>query len=296
MEPLRELVDMPDKSFPVRIFLRSSSEEHVFVHPHWHQEVEILYIIEGTATQQINEHIFSAVKGDIIVIGSDAVHSTYTQRDEDNKIIVLQFNADYFKSSSISSPTTGLIDDFSKYIDYPGSISDRTDIGKSAACCIKKIQDEFSKKERAFELLVEAHIFELMGILVRNFSPNVKTLKHPYQVKKAKEMLRNTFELIDNNYSFPLSLEQAAKASNLSISHFSRLFKRATGMTFKEYLSFYRINKAEEMLISSATYPISRIAFDCGFNSLASFIRAFKHYKKCTPSSYRNKIYPDRIG
>jgi len=287
---------MPDKFFPVRIFLRSSSEEYVFVHPHWHQEVEILYIVEGTATQQVNDRIFGVKKGDIIVIGSDAVHSTYTQRNEDNKLIVLQFNADYFKSSSISSPKASLIDDFSKYIDYPFSISDGTDIGKSVACCLMKIQDEFSKKERAFELLVEAHIFELMGILVRNFGANIKAQKHPYQVKKAKEMLKNTFELIDNNYSANLSLEEVAKASNLSISHFSRLFKMATGMTFKEYLSFYRINKAEEMLISHATYPISRIAFECGFNSLASFIRVFKQYKKCTPSSYRNKNYPDRVG
>jgi len=287
---------MPDKFFPVRIFLRSSSEEHVFAHPHWHQEVEILYIVEGTATQQINDHIFSAGKGDIIVIGSDAVHSTYTQRNEDNKIIVLQFNADYFKPSAVPSPAASLIDDFSKYIDYTGSINDRTETGKSAAYCIEKIRKEFSKKEKAFELLIEAYILELMGILVRNYGANVKMQKHPYQVEKAKEMLKNTFELIDNNYSVHLSLEQAAKASNLSISHFSRLFKRATGMTFKDYLSFYRINKAEEMLVSSPACPISQIAFDCGFNSLASFIRAFKQYKKCTPSSYRNRNYHDKMA
>lgn len=285
MKPLREFVEMPDRSLPIRIFVRSSKQEHVFVHPHWHEEVEILYIMEGTAIQQINDHIFHARKGDIIILRSDAVHSTYTQRYEDNEIIVLQLDAGYFKSSLLNSPTAGLIDNFSKNIDYRNPINIETHTGKSLISCIKKIQDEYCREESAFELLVTAYVFELMGILVRNFCTITRNMEKPYDIMKAKEMLKNTFRLIDINYNGNLNLEQAAKASNLSVSHFSRLFKKATGMTFNEYLSFYRINKAEEML--STILPISEIAFECGFNSLSTFIRVFKKYKKNTPSSYR---------
>lgn len=285
MEPLHELVDMPDRFFPVKIWVRSSSKEHIFAHPHWHQEAEILYIIKGTATQQINGRIFNVKKGDIILIVNEAVHSTYTQRYEDNEILVLQFNTEYFKSSFPASATSTLINEFNRGIDYPNPINAQTHIGKQLASCIEKIYDEFSKKEKAFELLVTSCILELMGMFVRDFKHTAKKWERSYDVAKAKEMLKNTFRLIDLNYSSDLDLRQAAEASNLSVSHFSRLFRKATGMTFKNYLSFYRINQAEEML--STARPISEIAFECGFNSITSFIRAFKKYKKCTPSSYR---------
>ncbi len=285
MEHLHEKVDMPDRFFPVKIWLRSSRREHIFAHPHWHKEAEILFILEGTATQQINDRIFNVKKGDIIVIVDEAVHSTYTQRHEDNAIIVLQFNSDYFKSAFPASATSALIDEFYKGIDYPNPINAQTYIGRQLASCIEKINDEYNKKEKAYELLVKSSIIELMGILVRNFKHIAKRSANSYDVTKAKEMLKNTFRLIDTHYNSNLDLKQAAEASNLSVSHFSRLFKKATGMTFKDYLSFYRINKAEEML--STTRSISEIAFECGFNSITSFIRTFKQYRNCTPSYYR---------
>jgi len=278
---------MPDRFFPVKIWLRSSSREHIFAHPHWHQEAEILYITKGTATQQINDRIFNVKKGDIIIIANEAVHSTYTQRYEDNEIIVLQFNTEYFKSAFPASVTSALVDEFNKSIEYPNPINAQSQIGGQLASCIEKIYDEYNKKEKAFELLVTSYIIELMGMLVRNFEHTAKKLESSYDVAKAKEMLKNTFSFIDMNYCSDLDLRQAAEASNLSVSHFSRLFKKATGMTFKSYLSFYRINQAEEML--STARSISEIAFECGFNSITSFIRAFKHYKKCTPSTYRKK-------
>ena len=62
-------------------------------------------------------------------------------------------------------------------------------------------------------------------------------------------MLKNTFSYIDRNYQNPISLADAAAQSSLSVTHFSRLFKQATGMTFKEYLNLYRVNMAQHALI-----------------------------------------------
>ncbi len=76
-----------------------------------------------------------------------------------------------------------------------------------------------------------------------------------------------------------------------SVSHFCRLFKRTTGMTFTAYLSLYRVNRAEEMLSSPCS--ITEIAYACGFNSPVSFIRSFKQYKNTTPSASRARLETD---
>lgn len=44
MKPNYENVDMPDKTFPIRISMNSSDNHRIFVHPHWHEEIEILYM------------------------------------------------------------------------------------------------------------------------------------------------------------------------------------------------------------------------------------------------------------
>ena len=76
-------------------------------------------------------------------------------------------------------------------------------------------------------------------------------------------MLEKTFDLIDISYFEDVSLKKAALVSNLSIQHFCRLFKKTTGMTFNDYLSFYRVNRAEKLLHSQK--KITEIALECGF-------------------------------
>ena len=62
-------------------------------------------------------------------------------------------------------------------------------------------------------------------------------------------MLAKAFELINEQYDREgLTLAQAAGAVHLSVSHFCRLFKQATGMTFHRYLNHYRIVQARQML------------------------------------------------
>lgn len=287
MKPVRENINMPDKFFPVKIWIRSSRDEYIFAHPHWHEEFEILYIISGKATQQINDRIFNASRGGIVVIGSDAVHSTYTRRDEQNEILVLQFNIDFLKPAFYLSPEMKLLEHFRRGLEYPDVIESNTSPGVDILRCLTEIYDEFDKKAVAYELLVKAHICELVSLLTRNFIGASKKRVSDFGMLRAKDMLRNTFKLIDDNFNGELTLAHAAKTSNLSVSHFSRLFKKTTGMTFKNYLSFYRINRAEELLFT--TRSITEIAFECGFTDVNSFIRTFKRYKKCTPSFYRNR-------
>ena len=128
----------------------------------------------------------------------------------------------------------------------------------------------------------------LTGILERTFGCREF---YPGQYKagnRYREMLKEVFKYIDQYYYNNITLKSAAEIANLSIAHFCRLFKASTGMTFKDYLALYRVNKAEELLYTSAS--ITEICFSCGFNSMTSFNRAFKQFKHCTPSSYRNNL------
>ena len=98
--------------------------------------------------------------------------------------------------------------------------------------------------------------------------------------------LRKSIEFIQNNYSENITVEQAANISNFSASHFSKMFRQLTGTSFTQYLKNYRLELASEKL-NDEERKISEIAFECGFNNLSYFTRAFYEKYDVTPSEYR---------
>jgi len=83
-----------------------------------------------------------------------------------------------------------------------------------------------------------------------------------------------------------LCLATVAKAVNTSTFYFCKLFKRATGLTFTQYLARVRIEKAKSLLLEPHR-RINEVAYDVGFQSLTHFNRVFKEIVGRSPSSYR---------
>ncbi len=285
MKSNHENVDMPDKTFPIRVFLSSSADHHIFVHPHWHDEIEILYMVSGHAMQHINENVFPLMEGDLVIIGSNDVHATYTEQEGRHEILVLQLGIGLIKPMDLIAPESKWIDDFLHNMEFSSSVPVPKEGGM--VDLLYAIQREAREKNPAFELFVKSSVYELIGMLAREYRQFSRKRSGMGEIDKSREMLQNTFQLIDAHYQRDLTLIQAAQASNLSVSHFCRLFKRFTGMTFKEYLTLFRISRAEALLMKDKS--ITEIAYASGFNSIDSFIRAFKRYKRCTPSSYRDR-------
>ena len=83
-----------------------------------------------------------------------------------------------------------------------------------------------------------------------------------------------------------VSLSDAADACHLSVSQFSRLFKREHGETFNHFVSEYRIRRACDLL-SRSPAPVKQVGFGVGFSDLAYFSRAFRRLVGVCPSQFR---------
>ena len=111
MRPYKEELIKREQEFPVDIFIRDSRIEKIYSDPHWHDCYEILYILEGSAQQQINNKNFKAMKNDLIILNEGDIHSTYCDPLENTRILVVKFLTDvvdslyprYFESKYIVS-------------------------------------------------------------------------------------------------------------------------------------------------------------------------------------------------
>lgn len=99
-------------------------------------------------------------------------------------------------------------------------------------------------------------------------------------------LIRGVVEYIEAHYGEDLSLERLAAQINLSPSHFSRLFKKATSSTPYDFILNTRIWRAKMLLLDSRE-TAENIAQRCGFHSLSNFIRAFKKQTGKTPMQFR---------
>lgn len=101
----------------------------------------------------------------------------------------------------------------------------------------------------------------------------------PWQERRAKEMM-------ENHVAQGLSIAQIANSCSLSRSHFSRAFKKNTGVSPRDWFLQIRLDKAK-CLLSDSSLSISQISLDCGFADQSHFTRVFTRMMRVTPFNWR---------
>jgi AraC-like DNA-binding protein len=86
-----------------------------------------------------------------------------------------------------------------------------------------------------------------------------------------------------------LSLEQVAQSVHTSKFYFCKMFKKATGIHFTDYLSRVRTERAKNLLLNP-NLRVSEIAYEVGFQSLTHFNRVFKRILGRSPTDYRGQL------
>jgi len=113
-------------------------------------------------------------------------------------------------------------------------------------------------------------------------------------ISKSRELSSNrvikiTQDYVEQNLSRDIALEDICKRVFLNSQYFSRLFKRETGMTFTEYLTLRRIEKAK-MLLKSEGLPVAVVARKVGFSDANYFSRVFARMEGIPPSEFAKAI------
>ena len=106
---------------------------------------------------------------------------------------------------------------------------------------------------------------------------------------KEKTAVEKVKKYIEQNLSKDVDMAFAANLVDMSYTYFSSLFKKETGMTFSQYVTKVKMEKAMELL-NEYSYKINEIASVVGYDNPKHFSRAFKSYFGITPSEFRETI------
>jgi AraC-like DNA-binding protein len=106
------------------------------------------------------------------------------------------------------------------------------------------------------------------------------------QKQDARDFIRDTILYMRENLSARLTVGDMARENNLSVSHFSSVFHKGTGMSPMDYFIHLKLQKACQMLYNN-DIQIKQIALSIGYEDPYYFSRLFKKYMKVSPDKYR---------
>ncbi len=96
-------------------------------------------------------------------------------------------------------------------------------------------------------------------------------------------------ELITARYVGGITIEEAAEQLNISSSYLSRLFKQETGYTFVDYLTYYRIKIAVDLL-KNPSVKVYEVADLVGYSDARYFSQIFRKITGVTPKEFRDSL------
>ena len=117
-------------------------------------------------------------------------------------------------------------------------------------------------------------------------------LKHPAAAPESgrtQALLESVCVFLQNHYQYDITRDSVAQQFNISPTHLSRLFQTHGHMTFTNYLTHVRIDRAKHLL-RSYNFKLDEIASRCGYHHAPYFCQMFKRVTKLTPAEYRAKI------
>ena len=134
--------------------------------------------------------------------------------------------------------------------------------------------------------------YSAMLRLLRVFAEHLGSVSNQVLVSEThaeNPMITRAKDFIAKNQAEEISLKDVARAINTSTFYFCKMFKKATGLTFTEYLGRTRVERAKNLLLNP-NLRVSEIAFEVGFQSLSQFNRVFKTVAGSAPTEYREKL------
>lgn len=158
---------------------------------------------------------------------------------------------------------------------------------------LKRLEEAFFQSR-----VLDKRQYESILRLLTIFAQHLSTLSNQLAVKEENSeapMITRARVLIADRHAEDLSLETVAKAVNTSAFYFCKMFKKATGLTFTDYLARVRVEKVRNLLLNPHK-RISEAAFEAGFQSLSQFNRVFRRVAGESPTTYRDRLHGAHAG
>jgi AraC-like DNA-binding protein/quercetin dioxygenase-like cupin family protein len=242
-----------------------------------HNFIEILYIKEGSGTLWRMRRKDRLQAPCIVLIPAGTQH-----RLVDNP------------SNPLSILTLSIQNNFVTSLTTEGGLAECQVVSHRTLCATTKgiVEDilyEQTLNHPGAEVLITGKVLELVGLLIHWHTGRLKETKEtPFEQGLSHARVAASIRNLEKSFNHAPSLEEAAERVGLKPRRYSQLFHLITGKSWATFLRHERVEHAKHLLIETDRSIIA-VSFECGFEDISSFYRAFSRVEGLSPNAWRKK-------
>jgi len=276
-EDQHEFITYPANT-SIRVW-RSINEADSYA-PHFHSAVEILLPLEGELFSVIDKTEYCIRTGEVLSIPAGCTHSLRMELGSVRELVLFEQN-NVFTLKEFGAFRQLLARPIYLDMEHPARESVREKLVEMVAV------------HRSGKVLRNMHCYaillEIYAQLGESYLATTATQTEVNALNRqlsGEDAFNRALDYVNENYMDDVTLDSLATYAGFSRYTLSRMFRQHTGQTFTQYLTKRPLTMAEELL-SGTKMPVTQVALQCGFNSIATFNRVFRDVRGCTPTQYR---------
>lgn len=284
-ENFREEKTHGDGIFPFNIYLCAIPDELPEVLPHWHDEMEIVYIKKGRGTVTVDFRAYTVSAPAIVLILPGQLHAIKQHQKERLEYENIIFHPRLFYSRNGELFDHTFLDPvFSGQVQTSVCLTADSPNFRVLTAPLDACDAMAGKAAENYPLFVKGQLFLELFYLKTLYPLRASDPGRRPSLDEIKPVLR----YIEQRYPEKIMVSDAAHFVGFSEAHFMRFFKETMGESFVTYLNAYRLSRAE-VLLKTTDKSVSEIAMETGFQNFSYFIRVFKKKYEMTPLKYRER-------
>ncbi len=236
----------------------------------WHENIEILYFMDGEGAVQYYDDTLDVRAGDTVVVNANVPH-TIIAKSAILDCCCLIVDRGFCLSNGIDTNTLQF---------------DRLARNEAIGVAMLELLREYKATEGDFRIpAIRACVLNILVILCREYSRPGALSQTPSHLLSC---IQTAIGYIRVDYAKDLSLDEISARVGVSKYYFSREFRRVTGYPFVSYVNIVRCEEAKRLL-SQTQMRVGEIAEACGFANQSYFTRTFYGVTGLRPLDYREK-------
>lgn len=263
--------------FPIQLYYVDHTHPQYEMPLHWHMECELILILKGEFLLHVNGRALRLSKGQCAFIPAEFIHGGIPRE--------CVYECVVFQGESFLSGSAACLNEYRSACECGRLTQTVFEPGSCAGRLADALFELMEKESAGYVFKTTGLLWQLMGEILAQSSRQSQTSQIGGASRQSARIKR-VLARIRNDYSKPLTLADMARTAGLNPQYLCKVFKQVTGKTPVDYLNYYRIECAGEMLCFEYM-TVTEIAYQCGFGDLSYFNRLFKRQKQMTPTQYR---------
>ncbi len=247
---------------------------------HWHNHIEVLYLLKGTLHLTRNDEKYTLRHKDLFVVNASDIH--YTLSEGETKVLLLQIPYDFLNQAIQQF-------EFLQFREYfPQEELQEDEIFQTMVEHILTMKNLYEQCQEGYQFLFSSNLYLFLHLLFTNYSVRQNSVEKSKDAKHLMRM-RTVITYVEQHYMETLSLTEAAALVALNPEYFCRTFKKYMGFSYLEYVNQVRLTHIHKDLLETDD-TITTIQERHGFSNYKVFNRMFKEVYGCSPSKLRFNI------